>query len=92
VHRLSDQDGVHRAVRQRDLLRAARRGAYFGQAAAELVEHARIGLHRDHVADVPQQHLGQLARAGAQVQDAQCGAITNGFECPEHYGIGVVGA
>ena len=79
VPRRADDDGVHRGGGQRDPLGGAFVRGDGGEVGAELGEHRRVGIHRrDAQAGPPQQRLGDLAGARAEVEHRAAGGRGEG--------------
>ncbi len=89
VHGVAGQHGVDGGVRQGYRLGATPQGAYGRQRAAEFGQHARVGLDGDDVRARGDQHAGQLAGSGAEVEHARPGRP---LQRPPHRGVRVVRA
>ena len=68
---LPGDDGVDGAVRQRDLLRRPDDRRHAGEPGGQLAEHLRGRVDGDDLVPGGDQHLGQQAGAGAEIEHAQ---------------------
>ena len=76
VEGLGAEDGVDRAVRERDLLGAAGKRLRLGDGALEQGPHPGQRLDRDDVREMPDEQPGQLAGARGEVE--RLGAVGQG--------------